>query len=376
MISITNSSDITHSEDKAKDQIIFSHTFTLSDGMKISTTLTYNSKDIGDIEKFKLTLLPTINKTVEISIAYGLGAKSDNFIFEGNKFSRFKNGNKVKFKESEEKTLEYKTEKDLNDFLIAKKKKLETAPPEKADKKERLRLIDNLGTFIQKNVQSPSNKQAPPPVEKQAPPTKKVTHKPNTSKKLSNLAKRTDHIGSGVLPYYISNDGTAYLLLSKEAGGGGKSQGTWCDFGGKRDKGETAVKTAAREGWEESRDLLGTQKEIESKISINDPIFNRTQNPYATFFLKVDNPQNVTNKNFKAKKFSDWTRMEKSEIAWVKAKDVFNAVVASRNSSNHNKIEINGKTELLRGCFAGSLSHALKQEKELLEGILGSQNLV
>ena len=374
MINIINSSAITHSENKSNEHIIFSHTFTLSDGKKISTTLTYNSKDIADVEKFKLTLLPTIIKTVEISIAYGLGTKSDRFIFENSKLLRFKDENKVRFKEGEEKILNYKTENDLNNFLIAKKNKLEKASLEKNDKKERLRLIDNLGMFVQKNLESPPNKPINTPIDKQIPPKNKVTKKPITSKNSSNLANRTDHIGAGVLPYYISNDGTAYFLLSKEAAG--TAINTWCDFGGKGDAGETAIKTAAREGWEESRDLLGTKKEIEDKISINTPLVNRPQNPYATFFLKIDNPQKITNKNFKAKKFSDWSRMEKSKIAWVKAKDVFNAVVASKNAPNYNKIKINGKNETLRGCFAGTLSHGLKKDKKLLESILGPQNLI
>lgn len=170
----------------------------------------------------------------------------------------------------------------------------------------------------------------------------------NHKTKYEDLSLRPDHTGGGVLPYWV-NEGVIYFLLSKE--GFGSAKNTWCDFGGAKDRGETLLDSAARECWEESRGILGDLKTIRKKISQSAPIGKK----YGMFFLEVDRSQDLTNNNFVKRTFSDFHRMEKTEIAWVKADDVFKAVISGDRVSS--SIE-------LRGFFAETLSEALKNPRE------------
>ena len=167
--------------------------------------------------------------------------------------------------------------------------------------------------------------------------------------------------GAGVLPYCVKNN-EVYFLLSKE--GYGRDWNTWCDFGGAGEKGEPFIETAAREGWEESRDILGDKETIKRKISSTTPIGSKN---YKMFFMKIEDPSTITNKDFTKRKFSQHCRMEKTKIAWVKADNVFKAV------QNGNGIHIDGIffKDKLRGYFAKTIHNALKnpQEKAILENL-------
>ena len=145
-INILNSSNITQIKDEKNGTLTFSHKFQLSDGRMISTNLTYNSQDIKNIEEFKKTLLPTIKKMVEVSIAYGLGEKADKMILEEKKLSRFKDNNEV----------DHKAYSDINTFLANKKQKLENKQniSPKENRRERLDLIDKIEKF-KKNDSKP-----------------------------------------------------------------------------------------------------------------------------------------------------------------------------------------------------------------------------
>ena len=163
-------------------------------------------------------------------------------------------------------------------------------------------------------------------------------------------AKRTSHRGAGVLPYCYQ-DGQLYFLLSKE--GYGFSANTWCDFGGSKDGAEMAFQTAARECWEESRGILGTESAIAEQISSKQPI-GKT---YALFFLKVPDPSSITNEAFLKRRFFSFCRMEKTAIAWVKAKAVYEAAF--------NKAPLtlpNGNQITLRPFFGRVLEEARKNE--------------
>lgn len=141
-----------------------------------------------------------------------------------------------------------------------------------------------------------------------------------TSSRFQKEAPETStHKGAGVLPYCIINNET-YFLLSKE--GYGRAKNTWCDFGGSKDKGETPLQTAAREGWEESRDLLGNRKKLEKRLATASSIHFQS---YQLYFLKIENPQKITNEKFRKKKYRQFCRIEKTQIAWVRADEVFQA---------------------------------------------------
>ncbi len=174
----------------------------------------------------------------------------------------------------------------------------------------------------------------------------------------SRTAQRTSHSGAGVLPYCIRDD-EVFFLLSEE--GYGSAKHTWCDFGGAKDRGESPLQTAARECWEESRGILGDRKTIEQNISSSPVIGQR----YKMFFLRVDASERITNADFISKKFRDHHRMEKPQIAWVKASDVFAAV------RNRKPFTLASSEENLRGFFAKTIHEALKTppEKAILDQI-------
>ena len=70
-------------------------------------------------------------------------------------------------------------------------------------------------------------------------------------------------MGGGILPISFK-DGKIYFLFSREAGGKKyKDGGLWSDFGGSKEKNETYLQTAIREGWEESNGILGNIKDVE-----------------------------------------------------------------------------------------------------------------
>lgn len=183
----------------------------------------------------------------------------------------------------------------------------------------------------------------------------------NHKVKYDSLSLRPDHVGGGVLPYCVDR-GEIYFLLSKE--GFGSAKNTWCDFGGAKDRGEILLETAARECWEESREILGDLKEIKEKISMSAPIGEN----YGMYFLKVRRPKEITRDKFLERTFTDSHRMEKTDIAWAKAGDVFKAI------SNSNKVNSDIQ---LRGFFAKTLSDALKNpdEKAIIEQVYRKEGL-
>ncbi|MES2122632.1 MAG: NUDIX domain-containing protein [Chlamydiota bacterium] len=174
--------------------------------------------------------------------------------------------------------------------------------------------------------------------------TQQTSHTP-TLFSASNHARKTSHTGAGVLPYCIQN-GEVYFLLSKE--GFGSDAHTWCDFGGAKDRGETALQTAARECWEESRGILGDQNSITQSIANAPSLGNR----YIAYLMPIDQPSHINNALFQSKVFSDFCRMEKTDIAWVRAADVFNAARGDRS------LWINHSKERMRGFFADILRNA------------------
>lgn len=163
----------------------------------------------------------------------------------------------------------------------------------------------------------------------------------------------SNHHGAGVLPYAMIK-GQLHFLLSKE--GYGSDKDTWCEFGGAKDANESPRETAARECWEESRGVLGDLKEIAKKIAKSPSIGNH----YEMFFMKVDQPQNITSAEFLKRTFTVGNRMEKTKIAWVKAEEVYKSVKAYRPGGAPGQLLIDGASENPRKFFAKLLNTALR----------------
>ena len=64
-----------------------------------------------------------------------------------------------------------------------------------------------------------------------------------------------------------------------------KDRGFWSEFGGSRDKGETHLETAIREGYEESNGVFGSKKKLKENIlKTNITLKNKT---YNSFLIEV-----------------------------------------------------------------------------------------
>jgi 8-oxo-dGTP pyrophosphatase MutT (NUDIX family) len=164
-----------------------------------------------------------------------------------------------------------------------------------------------------------------------------------------NLLQRQGHIGAGVLPY-CAIEGNLYFLLSKE--GFGHAKDTWCDFGGSKNPGETVLRTAARECYEESRGILGSEEEIRHRIALDSPIGLLS---YPMFLMKVENPVEIDNGTFISIQHDDECRMEKAEIAWVNAEEVFTAA-----TPHTEQIMINHTPQKLRDCFKRAIQSTIQ----------------
>lgn len=82
------------------------------------------------------------------------------------------------------------------------------------------------------------------------------------SQEMQKKAAKCKITGAGILPVgYVA--GKPFFLLGQEKFEKGWSDsGKFSSFAGRREKGETVLQCAAREGYEESMGVLGSQKEI------------------------------------------------------------------------------------------------------------------
>jgi hypothetical protein len=159
--------------------------------------------------------------------------------------------------------------------------------------------------------------------------------------------------GAGVLPYAFDQHGEAWVLLGKET-----NSSTWCDFGGSRDPNEMIIRTAARECCEETRGIFG--KKTEDVLPRISDLYS-VGKYYGMYLMQVTDMNSITNKAFLNTVALHSTQMEKTQIAWVRAKDIIRSV------NNHQglpidpvQIIINGKNELLRAPFANLVKKTLK----------------
>lgn len=73
--------------------------------------------------------------------------------------------------------------------------------------------------------------------------------------------------GCGIVPVALVGGKEVKFLLGREQEFKGWSgSGKYADFGGKREEGENVLACAAREGYEESMGVLGSEKELREKV--------------------------------------------------------------------------------------------------------------
>ena len=132
-------------------------------------------------------------------------------------------------------------------------------------------------------------------------------------------------MGAGILPTTIHNN-KIYFLFGKE----NKYADTpgWCDFGGGTENKETFMKTAIREGIEESTGFLGSEKDLEKRIKKYGTYnieFN--DNKYRMHILPFEydemlpyyynNNQRFLQKRLDPNVIKNTKIFEKAEIRWV-----------------------------------------------------------
>jgi hypothetical protein len=101
--------------------------------------------------------------------------------------------------------------------------------------------------------------------------------------KVAEYSKRP--MGAGVLPIAF-HKGQVYFLFSREYIGSDDDGGTYSDFGGSTEGGESYKQTAIREAYEESDGVLGTPAKIKSLIK-NDLVDIITLNRYRTYVVEM-----------------------------------------------------------------------------------------
>lgn len=131
--------------------------------------------------------------------------------------------------------------------------------------------------------------------------------------------------------------------------------------------------TAVREGWEESSEILGSEETIYRGLQEHEPLISGSEGQkYAMFLMKVEADE-IDIKEFSNNASTSGCHLEKSDIAWVKAQNIFEAVLQGKNT-----LEVEGKTLKLRGCFFDTIKHSLSENTQiaLLKEILGEKNVI
>ena len=142
---------------------------------------------------------------------------------------------------------------------------------------------------------------------------------------------------AGILPFsriIKNNKQMIYFLFSRETMDNKKSKdrGFWSEFGGSRDKGETHLDTAIREGYEESNGIFGSKRKLKENILKTDiTLKNKTYNSYLIEvpynpllpsylenlykFIKNTNPELICSKE---------GLFEKDKFKWIEINDLEN----------------------------------------------------
>lgn len=137
---------------------------------------------------------------------------------------------------------------------------------------------------------------------------------------------------AGILPYskqVINKKQHIYFLFARETVDLKKkynSQGFWSDFGGSKEKGETILETAIREGYEETSGFFGSPSKLKKLVNKTDKKYI-TKSNYHCYFMNVPYNKNLPNyleNNYKFMKKLDPSLIqedngffEKDKFAWI-----------------------------------------------------------
>ena len=89
-------------------------------------------------------------------------------------------------------------------------------------------------------------------------------------------------LGAGLIPVSKLHN-KLYFLLGRDI-----AYNKWSDFGGKSERGESILQTAAREGYEETNGFLGTQQQIKKNIVKSDlPVFKTDDNRHTCYLMNI-----------------------------------------------------------------------------------------
>ena len=150
---------------------------------------------------------------------------------------------------------------------------------------------------------------------------------------------------AGILPYTVQvvrGRPILLFLLSRERlriESGNKDKGMWSDFGGGRHANETTVEAAAREAYEESGGLLGSEEALREAID-NSPLILRASGGYYTFLVRApydkllptyfENFHATIETNFPGLVAEDNGFFEKDLLKWVSLDDLIHNQVPIR----------------------------------------------
>ena len=144
---------------------------------------------------------------------------------------------------------------------------------------------------------------------------------------------------AGILPYskqIINKKPQIYFLFARETVDLKKkynNQGFWSDFGGSKEKGETILETAIREGYEESSGFFGSPSKLKTLVRNTNKKYV-SKNNYHCYFMRVPYNKNLPNyleNNYKFMKKIDPTLIqkhngyfEKDKFAWIEHSELQN----------------------------------------------------
>ena len=94
---------------------------------------------------------------------------------------------------------------------------------------------------------------------------------------------------AGILPFHLNEENdTLYYLISRESHTHPTDAGLYSDFGGAKEKGETLLETASREGYEESMGFFGKKSQIKKAISHKPVYMKLSFDNYTTFLYHIE----------------------------------------------------------------------------------------
>lgn len=140
---------------------------------------------------------------------------------------------------------------------------------------------------------------------------------------------------AGILPFskvIKNNKQFVYFLFSRETlDQTSPVRGKWSDFGGSKDKDETKIQTAIREGFEESYGVFGSPTLLKQKIQKSSITF--TNRSYKTHLIEVPYdprlPKYLENfyrfiKHEKKELINKDGLFEKDKFKWIEINDLHN----------------------------------------------------